>query len=77
MSGVVPTLTANMGEGGHNVPLVKTETRIRKLTPTNASIPKVSRQILSYRRKCLNHDYISRQVIPYALKLYIGLRKIL
>lgn len=33
MSGVVPTLTANMGEGGHNVPLVKTETGIRKLTP--------------------------------------------
>ena len=33
MSGVVPTLTANMGEGGHNVPIVKTETGIRKLTP--------------------------------------------
>ena len=32
-SGVVPTLTANMGEGGHNVPLVSTETGIRKLTP--------------------------------------------
>jgi len=30
---VVPTLTANMGEGGHNVPLVRTETGIRKLTP--------------------------------------------
>lgn len=33
MSGVVPTLTANMGEGGHNVPLVLTKTGIRKLTP--------------------------------------------
>jgi len=32
-SGVVPTLTANMGEGGHNVPLVKTKFGIRKLTP--------------------------------------------
>lgn len=32
-SGVVPTLTANMGEGGHNVPLVKTKYGIRKLTP--------------------------------------------
>lgn len=31
--GVVPTLTANMGTGGHNVPLVKTEHGIRKLTP--------------------------------------------
>lgn len=24
MSGVVPTLSANMGEGGHNVPIVRT-----------------------------------------------------
>lgn len=33
MSGVIPTLTANMGTGGHNVPLVKTPYGIRKLTP--------------------------------------------
>lgn len=33
-SNVVPTLTANMGEGGHNVPLVLTDDgKIRKLTP--------------------------------------------
>lgn len=33
-SGVVPTLTANMGTGGHNVPLILTnDGRIRKLTP--------------------------------------------
>ena len=32
-SNVCPTLTANMGTGGHNVPLVKTENGIRKLTP--------------------------------------------
>lgn len=32
-SGVIPTLTANMGEGGHNVPLVLTDDGIRKLTP--------------------------------------------
>lgn len=33
-SGVVPTLTANMGTGGHNVPLILTNTgEIRKLTP--------------------------------------------
>ena len=31
--GVVPTLTANMGTGGHNVPLIKTRYGIRKLTP--------------------------------------------
>ena len=32
-NGVVPTLTANMGTGGHNVPLVKDEKGLRKLTP--------------------------------------------
>lgn len=31
--GVVPTLTANMGMGGHNVPIIKDEKGIRKLTP--------------------------------------------
>jgi len=32
-SGDCPTLTANMGGGGHNVPLVMTDQGIRKLTP--------------------------------------------
>lgn len=32
-SGVCPTLTANMGTGGHNVPLILSEHGIRKLTP--------------------------------------------
>ena len=32
-SGVCPTLTANMGTGGHNVPLILTDGGIRKLTP--------------------------------------------
>ena len=31
--GVVPTLTANMGTGGHNVPIIKDKNGIRKLTP--------------------------------------------
>lgn len=31
--GVCPTLTANMGMGGHNVPLIKDKKGIRKLTP--------------------------------------------
>lgn len=30
---VVPTLTANMGAGGHNVPIILTDFGIRKLTP--------------------------------------------
>lgn len=32
-SNVCPTLTANMGTGGHNVPLILTKNGIRKLTP--------------------------------------------
>ncbi len=31
--GVCPTLTANMGTGGHNVPLIFTQYGLRKLTP--------------------------------------------
>jgi len=31
--GVCPTLTANMGMGGHNVPIIKDDKGIRKLTP--------------------------------------------
>jgi len=31
--GVCPTLTANMGTGGHNVPIVKDSKGVRKLTP--------------------------------------------
>lgn len=32
-SNVCPTLTANMGEGGHNVPLIITDNGFRKLSP--------------------------------------------
>lgn len=32
-SSVCPTLTANMGTGGHNVPLILTDNGIRKLSP--------------------------------------------
>lgn len=32
-SGVIPTLTANQGTGGHNVCIIKTDHGIRKMTP--------------------------------------------
>jgi DNA (cytosine-5)-methyltransferase 1 len=51
-SGVCPTLTANMGTGGHNVPIIKDKKGIRKLTPLecfriqgfpqNYKLPKIS-----------------------------------
>ena len=31
--GLVPTLTANMGMGGHNIPIIKDANGVRKLTP--------------------------------------------
>ncbi len=37
-SEVVPTLTANMGTGGHNVPIVLDDKGIRKLTPRECFI---------------------------------------
>jgi DNA (cytosine-5)-methyltransferase 1 len=36
--GVSPTLTANMGMGGHNVPIIKDKKGIRKLTPKECSL---------------------------------------
>lgn len=33
MNNVCPTLTASMGKGGHNVPLIKVRDGVRKLTP--------------------------------------------
>lgn len=37
-SGVCPTLTANMGMGGHNVPIIKDKKGIRKLTPRECAL---------------------------------------
>ncbi|OQY40309.1 MAG: DNA (cytosine-5-)-methyltransferase [Candidatus Cloacimonetes bacterium 4572_65] len=36
-SNVCPTLTANMGTGGHNVPIIRDDFGIRKLTPRECS----------------------------------------
>ncbi len=39
MSGMCFTLMANMGEGGHNIPVIKDRWGIRKLTPRNVRAP--------------------------------------
>lgn len=51
-NGICPTLTANMGSGGHNVPLIRDNKGVRKLTPKecfklqgfpdNYKLPKIS-----------------------------------
>jgi DNA (cytosine-5)-methyltransferase 1 len=58
-SKVCPTLTANMGTGGHNVPIIKDNYGIRKLTPRecanfqgfpkNYKLPKISDSKLYYQ----------------------------
>jgi len=37
-NGLCPTLTANMGGGGHNVPLLRDNKGVRKLTPKECFI---------------------------------------
>jgi len=44
---VCPTLTANMGTGGHNVPIIKDSYGIRKLTPRECSSSRISRFLYS------------------------------
>ena len=46
-SNVCPTLTANMGTGGHNVPLILTDSGVRKLSP----------------RECLNFQGYPKQFV--------------
>ena len=58
-SGVVPTLTANMGTGGHNVPLIKTKYGIRKLTPRETFNVQGFLKNLSYPKKYHMVNYIS------------------
>lgn len=58
-SKVCPTLTANMGTGGHNVPIIKDNYGIRKLTPRecanfqgfpiNYKLPKIADSKLYYQ----------------------------
>lgn len=67
MSGVVPTLTANMGEGGYNVPLVLTHTGIRKLTAHECFNTQDFLWILSFLQMP-NLDCISRRAILFVLK---------
>ena len=68
-SNVCPTLTANMGTGGHNVPIIKTDYGIRKLTPKECfnfqGFPKIS----VFLKEWHNHIYINKQVILLLFQL--------
>ena len=61
-SQLCPTLTANMGTGGHNVPLILTDKGIRKLTPKSASCYKDFQRVLNCQKSRRMVNYISNQV---------------
>jgi len=52
-SNLCPTLTANMGTGGHNVPIIYTKNGIRKLTPRECF------NIMGYKEDFLISDQIA------------------
>ncbi len=60
-SGVCPTLTANMGMGGHNVPIIKDKKGIRKLTP-----------IECFRIQGFPKDYVLPEISDSALYKQAG-----
>ncbi len=60
-SGVCPTLTANMGTGGHNVPIIKDKKGIRKLTPLEC-----------FRIQGFQKDYVLPKISDSALYKQAG-----
>lgn len=62
-SGECFTLMANMGEGGHNVPVIQDGWGIRKLTPRECIACKVTATISFFRLTCPVPNSASRSVI--------------
>ena len=59
-SGVCPTLTANMGTGGHNVPIIKDRRGVRKLTPRECA--RVQGFPNSYRLPRVGDSHLYKQI---------------
>ncbi len=56
-SNVCPTLTANMGTGGHNVPIIRDDYGIRKLTPEECIHFQGFPQDFSFPKMADSHKY--------------------
>lgn len=79
-SNACPTLTANMGSGGHNVPLIRDSKGVRKLTPRETAnfqgfpddfkLPDIA-------ASHLYHQFGNSVTVPLIEKLAIGIAKAL
>lgn len=79
--GVVPTLTANMGLGGHNVPIIKNHKGIRKLTPKECFLlqgfPKDFNLPENLADSKLYHQAGNSVVVPVIERIAIEMKKVL
>lgn len=79
-SNACPTLTANMGSGGHNVPLIRDSRGVRKLTPRETAnfqgFPK-SFVLPSIASSHLYHQFGNSVTVPLIEKLAHGIAKAL
>ncbi|WP_215327992.1 DNA (cytosine-5-)-methyltransferase [Polynucleobacter sp. AP-Sving-400A-A2] len=79
-SNACPTLTANMGTGGHNVPLVKDDFGIRKLTPRETAnfqgFPKTYK-LPKLANSKLYHQFGNSVTVPLITKIAKQIVKVL
>ena len=77
-SNVCPTLTANMGSGGHNVPLIKVKGGIRKLTPRECAnfqgFPK-SFKLPEISDSALYHQFGNSVTVPLIARIAKNIAK--
>ena len=80
-NGLCPTLTANMGTGGHNVPLVLTKFGIRKLTPKECfnlmGFPKNFKLPLELSNSHLYKQAGNAVVVPVIKKIALNIKEAL
>ena len=79
-SNVCPALTANMGSGGHNVPLIRVGSKIRKLTPQECAnfqgfkkdfkLPKIS-------DSKLYHQFGNSVTVPLIKRIAVAMTEVM
>ena len=79
-SNVCPTLTANMGSGGHNVPLIKVKNGIRKLTPRECAnfqgFPK-NFKLPNLADSKLYHQFGNSVTVPLIERIAMNIAKVI